>query len=128
VKDNGIMSGVPYEEQYTKMMEDPTGKPDPLMDLMLTSQYLFYAEKVVQGLSSEEVKKIEWYVPRKKTDFTSLLDSMLSGKKIQTSELIFPQYFKLQEKLKLYHEIEEKEVGLSYILTVRNTSWEIPHL
>ena len=106
-KDHGIVLNIPYVDQYTKMVEETGSKPDEMLDLMLTSQYLHYAENVVRGLPAEDVKKIEWYIPRKKTDFTALLDTVLSGKKINTRDLIFPQYFKLKEKLKAYSDIEK---------------------
>jgi L,D-transpeptidase YcbB len=107
LKDNGVLDPAPYVDEYTQMMEDQSQGLSPQRELMLTGQYLFYAGKVLTGIPESDTRSIEWYIPRKKMDYASLLDSMLSGK-TDTRKLMLPVYYKLQEKLKAYYEIERK--------------------
>jgi murein L,D-transpeptidase YcbB/YkuD len=67
-----------------------------------------YASKVLTGLSESKLKEIEWYIPKKKTDYASLLDSLLSGRKVDSAKLLFPQYYQLRDKLKVYYDIEKR--------------------
>lgn len=109
LQDNGIQAEIPYKAEYTKMIEDGSATPDPYRDLMLTGQYLFYARKVLTGIPENDTKSLEWYLPRKKIDYASLLDSMLTGKLVKPDELIFPQYFLLRDKLKALHNVEKNK-------------------
>lgn len=108
IRDNGVNPDIPYEEAYKNMMEDASLGLSADRELMLTGQYLVYANKVLTGLSESKLKEIEWYIPKKKTDYASLLDSLLSGSKVDTAKLLFPQYYQLRDKLKAYYDIEKK--------------------
>jgi murein L,D-transpeptidase YcbB/YkuD len=107
LRDNGVQDPAPYVEEYNQMMEDQSQGLSPQRELMLTGQYLYYAGKVLTGIPESDTRSIEWYIPRKKTDYAVLLDSLLKGK-ANTNELMLPIYYKLQEKLKAYYEIERK--------------------
>jgi L,D-transpeptidase YcbB len=107
LRDNGIPDPAPYIEEYNQMMEDQSSDLSTERELMLTGQYLFYADKVLTGISDSDTRSIKWYIPREKMDYASLLDSLLTGK-ADTRKLLFPQYYKLQERLKAYYEIEKR--------------------
>jgi murein L,D-transpeptidase YcbB/YkuD len=107
-RDNGVQANIPYLDEYNGYMEAGTAGADPQRDIMLTAQYLNYAEKALTGLPETDTKRLEWYVPRKKLNYTALLDDILSGKQVNTDSLIYPMYFKLQEKLRAYYDIEKK--------------------
>lgn len=107
-RDNGIQADIPYLEEYTGIMEAGDPGLDPQRDLMLTAQYLFYAEKLLTGLPESDTRRNEWYVPRKKVNYAGLLDSLLSGKEVKSDSLIYPMYFRLREKLKQYYEVEKQ--------------------
>jgi murein L,D-transpeptidase YcbB/YkuD len=108
IRDNGVNPNIPYEDVYKTMMEDAAPGLSTDRELMLTGQYLAYANKVLTGISDAGMKEIEWYIPRKKTDYASLLDSVLNGRKLDTGKLLFPQYYQLRDKLNAYYEIEKK--------------------
>lgn len=107
-RDNGIQADIPYLEEYTGIMEAGDPGLDPQRDLMLTAQYLFYAEKLLTGLPESDSRRMEWYVPRKKVNYAGLLDTLLSGKGVKSDSLIYPMYFRLREKLQQYYEVEKK--------------------
>jgi murein L,D-transpeptidase YcbB/YkuD len=106
-KDNGINDSVPYFQDYAAMMEETSKDISPARELMLTGQYLVYARKVITGTSTD-TRSIDWYIPRKKTDYASLLDTLLKGDTSMIGRLIFPQYYLLREKLQAYYAIEKK--------------------
>lgn len=108
IRDNGVNPEIPYEDVYKTMMEDAATGLSTDRELMLTGQYLAYAKKVLTGISEARMKDVEWYIPKKKMDYAALLDSALSGRKLDTRKLLFPQYYQLRDKLNAYYEIEKK--------------------
>jgi murein L,D-transpeptidase YcbB/YkuD len=107
LRDNGLADAAPYMEEYGQMMEDQSPGLSADRELMLTGQYLVYADKVLTGIPESDTRRVQWYIPRKKMNYSVLLDSLLSGK-ADPRKLLMPQYYKLQERLKAYYEIEKK--------------------
>ncbi|WP_291908158.1 L,D-transpeptidase family protein [Chitinophaga sp. CB10] len=80
----------------------------PRVEMMLTSQFFSYGNKVWGGLTSDNAKDLEWFIPRKKLDMSSLLDSMITGSgNIETNAPVNPQYKMLRERLKQLAVINE---------------------
>jgi L,D-transpeptidase YcbB len=107
LRDNGLVDAAPYMEEYGQMMEDQSPGLSADRELLLTGQYLVYAGKVLTGIPESDTRRVQWYIPRKKMNYAALLDSLLSGK-ADTRKLLLPQYYKLQERLKAYYEIEKR--------------------
>lgn len=107
-KDNGLKPEIPYADEYNNWMEEDSRDTVPMRDVMLTGQYLHYARQVISGVVDQDLRAVEWYIPRKRTDYASILDSMLRGMKVNTRKLLYPQYYKLQAKLKHYYDIEHE--------------------
>ena len=108
IDENGLPTDVPYPDVYTKLMEDESSDSMTTRELMITGQYLVYARKVLSGIPESGTRAQNWYIPRKKIEYTSLLDSLLSGNTSALDKLIFPQYILLRDKLKTFHEVEKK--------------------
>ncbi len=108
IDENGLPKNIPYANVYTQLMEDIT--PDSMLarELMITGQYLVFAGKVLAGIPESDTRSLNWYIPRKKIEYASLLDSILSGNLQALNKLIYPQYYMLRDRLKQYHEIEKK--------------------
>jgi hypothetical protein len=80
IDENGLPKNIPYPDAYTHLMEEP-GKDSMLTrELMITGQYLVYARKILTGIPEAQTTAINWYIPRKKIEYTVLLDSILDGK------------------------------------------------
>ncbi|HMX05358.1 MAG TPA: L,D-transpeptidase family protein [Chitinophagales bacterium] len=79
-------------------------------ELMLTSTFFVYAQKVWYGLSEKTTRSLDWYVTRKTVPSVSILDSILSGNAsaFTAYEPLFPQYSLLKNALKKYHAIENE--------------------
>jgi len=114
----GIPAKFPYQEKIDGVFEDEIENTlsDTETELMLTSMFLFYAEKVYKGIDDKTITAIGWLLPRKQVSYTGLLDSILSDPELlnKDEEVLFRQYYKLRDVLKKYHKIE-KEGGWNLI-------------
>lgn len=115
LEDDGVSQNMPYRNQYLKMMEGEDSSrirkaADAENELMITAQYLSYAHRVWSGIPESASKKMDWFVPRKKMNYSQFLDSLLSssqnGQVIQ--EPVYRQYRLLKNYLKRFREIEKK--------------------
>jgi murein L,D-transpeptidase YcbB/YkuD len=77
---------------------------DPIVtttELTLTSQFFVYANKVWGGMTSDSTRDLEWYIPRKKIDVNSVLDTIISNPKkvLSVEEPVNRQYKLLRDEL-----------------------------
>lgn len=108
MEDNGLPLHVPYLDTYSRMMEDPKAHDLIYRELMLTSQYLSFAKRVLIGIPESDSRSIQWYIPRKKIDYTMLLEDILQGKANAVRNTVYPLYYQLRKELLRYHDIEKK--------------------
>jgi murein L,D-transpeptidase YcbB/YkuD len=77
------------------------------MELMLTTQFFMYAERIWGGIPAEKSEDLGWYIKRKRLSYVSLLDSMLSRPGFFTGHTpVYPQYDSLKKWLQYYRSIE----------------------
>lgn len=109
--EEGVQIRIPYKNKIDEVFdEESTDKiSETDAELLLSSMYIFYAKHVYQGMDAAEQNKIEWYLPKKKISYQTLLDSISSNPNLldQNNHILFSQYYKLQEVLKKYREIEK---------------------
>ena len=81
-----------------------------LTELALTRQFFRYANRAYQGRGDIDAKDLEWYIPRKKINSITLLDSLLKyrGRKVAEFEPVHRQYNLLKDYLVKYYELEKK--------------------
>lgn len=78
------------------------------LELLLTATFFKYAEKAYNGITKNPFD-LEWFIPRKKKNYQTLLDSLVSlskGEKIQ--EPVNQYYIRLKKKLREYRDIQQK--------------------
>ncbi|SHM38814.1 murein L,D-transpeptidase [Chitinophaga sp. CF418] len=75
-------------------------KAMPRAELLLTTQFFAYGNKVWSGLTSDSAKSLEWFIPRKKINIQSLLDSMVNRPASAFEEPVNKQYKLLRNELK----------------------------
>lgn len=106
--ENGLKKEVHYPIEYIKAMEAEYRDSISWYELMITAQYLHFAEKVIKGLPNNVMAESQWYIPRKKIGYETLLDNMLSDSSASMYKMVYYQYQLLREKLKLLKKIEQK--------------------
>jgi len=113
IHDEGISSQLFYEDDLHKMMNNDssiafTEKANTSVELMLTAQYFFYAQKIWNGISDKALREIDWDLPRKKLSYQAILDSLLEAPSstFMKNEPVYRQYGLLKENLKKYRTIQ----------------------
>ncbi|MFT3912317.1 MAG: L,D-transpeptidase family protein [Ferruginibacter sp.] len=108
ISEEGLKDSFAYKTQLSNLMdmEGNNKKPSPMLDLMLTAQYLDYAKKVWSGVGEKKMTELEWLLPRKETSYEQLLDSLISGKDVLKDAPVYRQYSLLKDYLKKYNAIK----------------------
>ncbi len=76
------------------------------IDLLLTASYFKYAEKTYSG-SVQNLARLEWYIPRKKINYSEMLDMLLEGKSDEEPLQNNTYYHALKKQLVKYRVIED---------------------
>lgn len=106
IKDSSLMTPDLQQLTDTMLVSDSGLKPGdtaiPRIEMMLTAQFFAYGNKVWGGLTADSTKDLEWFIPRKKIDMESLLDSMVAKKNnaFEDDEPVNRQYILLRQQLK----------------------------
>ena len=106
--ENGLKREVHYPIEYIKAMEAENRDSISWYELMITAQYLHFAEKVITGLPNKVMAESQWYIPRKKVGYATILENMLSDSTTAMNKMVYYQYQLLREKLKQLKNIEQK--------------------
>ena len=106
----GIRATIPYKEIVDSIMNDPaqSGMPDSEIEILLSAEYFFYGDKVWNGISEKETKKLEWMLPRKKLDLPYLMDSLLkeNPSNFNSGYYNIRQYNLLKTNLEKYRRLD----------------------
>ncbi len=106
----GIQEKPPYIGMLDSLINDPTvkSKPDPDLEILLTAEYLFYADKVWNGISESQTTKLQWYLPRKKINLPYLTDSLIkdTAATLFSDNYSYRQYNLLKAALKKYRQLD----------------------
>ncbi len=110
--DEGLPMKVPYKKNLDELFDDSGRgeKPNMESELLISSMYMYYAKKVLNGLDAEKSRETGWFLPREKMDYVAYLDTLMKEpQKIKGDKSeIFAQYFNLKKGLQKYREIEKK--------------------
>jgi L,D-transpeptidase YcbB len=88
------------------------------LELLLTASFFKYARKMYSGITRES-KNLEWYIPRKKKNYQSLLDSLISLSPGETlEEPVNEYYIRLKQELRKFRNIQ-KNGGLPLLVTTK---------
>jgi murein L,D-transpeptidase YcbB/YkuD len=103
----GITTPAPYAKELDSLVYSRTKeKPDTETELMLTAQYFVFARLAWQGLDPAVSQSARWYVPRKKVDYATYLDSLLKAP--SAPEPVYRQYELLRAFLRKYRTLDER--------------------
>lgn len=86
------------------------------LELLLTTTFFKFAHRAYGGTTKDPID-LEWFIPRKKKNYQTLLDSLVSSKQAnRIQEPVNQYYIALKEKLRQYREIQKKG-GFPKIIT-----------
>ncbi len=123
--EEGLQVEVPYKNKLDAVLQKSnTVKPDVTTELLLSSLYFFYAEKVYHGIDIEKTNELEWYLPRKKQEYAVCLDSLLTNPSLinKNEKEVVGQYYKLKEALQKYRQIGKNGGWNTIVLEANVTS------
>ncbi|WP_281231023.1 L,D-transpeptidase family protein [Flavobacterium gelatinilyticum] len=110
--EQGIKAEMPYNELVDDVFNENVSNKLPKTDteLLLSNMYVFYASNVYSGVDAQTLKKIGWFLPAKTVSYDRILDSLMQDpdRLNKDENLLFSQYYKLQDVLKRYRNIEKK--------------------
>ncbi|MEZ7505751.1 murein L,D-transpeptidase [Flavobacterium sp. Arc2] len=119
----GIKTHVPYAEKLQTIFQDEENmeKSDIEVELLMSSLYFFYADRMFKGLDVKKTVELGWYLPRKKQSYVNRLDSLLQDPSLINKQLkdLPGQYYLLKDVLHNYSTIE-KNGGWAPILFPKN--------
>jgi L,D-transpeptidase YcbB len=106
----GVQAAVPYKQILDSLFNDPSGikKSDPDLEILLSAEYFFYAEKVWKGIPEENTNKLAWFLPRKKLNLPYMTDSLLkeSSASLFSDNYSIRQYNLLKGQLRKYRQLD----------------------
>ena len=93
-----------------------TGTSDQraMLDLRLTATFFRYAQRAYSG-TTEDVKDLEWYIPRMKKDYQRLIDSLVSSPGTYTIYEPVNSYYKALKKVLIQYRDIEKKGGMPVV-------------
>ncbi|WP_413999925.1 L,D-transpeptidase family protein [Flavobacterium sp. W1B] len=119
----GLQIDVPYNDKMRSLFQNSNNIKKPNLDteLLLSSLYFFYADRVFKGLDVAKTTELDWFLPRKKQSYVNRLDSLLQDPSLinQQEKGLLGQYYLLKNALKNYRDIEKKG-GWSPIVFPKN--------
>lgn len=108
----GIQTTIPYKNKLDDLFQDSSEEQKPKVEseLLISSLYFFYAEKVFKGLDPKKSEELGWYLPRKKQSYVNYLDSIIINPSLinKDEKEVLGQYYRLREILEKYRTIEKK--------------------
>ena len=111
IASEGIYGVFPYGEKIENIFEAGAENGNSLVEteIMITSMYLYYAEKVYKGVDDKTAAATEWLLPKKQVSYENLLDSLMQNKGLlaRNDSVLFFQYYKLRDMLKFYRDIQK---------------------
>ena len=112
LENEGVPAKLPYLAQLNQAIDDAEEHPKPNTEteLLVSSLYFFYADKVYHGINAEQSQEVGWFIPRKKVSYVNYLDSLLIKPSLMNKDEkeVLGQYYKLRSALEKYRAIEKK--------------------
>jgi murein L,D-transpeptidase YcbB/YkuD len=108
----GLQIKVPYQDKIRAILLDTESNQTPEVEteLLMSSLYFFYADRVFKGIDPKKSTELGWYLPRKKQSYGNRLDSLLQDPSLinKPDKDLVGQYYQLKEVLQNYRNIENK--------------------
>jgi murein L,D-transpeptidase YcbB/YkuD len=108
----GLKIRIPYQDKMQTIFQDYDNRKesDLEVELLMSSLYFFYFNRVYKGVDIEKTQELGWYLPRKKQSYVNRLDSLLQDPSLinKRDKDLLGQYYLLKEALQKYRNIENE--------------------
>lgn len=105
ISSEGIFQKVPYKETLDALLLESL-KTNLNTELLLTSLYFFYTNKVLAGIDQAKREEMGWFLERESTSYVNYLDTLLANPGLVSKETqLNKQYYLLKKALNNYQEI-----------------------
>ncbi len=122
LQNDGIFSTIPYKKVLDSLSALSSAvavqkQPDITVELLLTSQYFFFAERAWQGMNTSVSQSVKWYLPRKKVAYSQYLDDVVKaqGTQLPLGEPVYRQYELLRKFLLIYRALDATDKWLPIV-------------
>ena len=110
-ENKNIITDIPYKSDIDDIFTDTATKKPSKKDseILITCMYIYFVDKVYNGLDEKKVKELGWNLPKKDVSYEKTLDTLLVSPNLlnKNNTVFFSQYYKLENALKKYQEIEK---------------------
>jgi len=110
IASEGVYALFPYQKKIEPVFEldGENSLSNEETELMITSMFLFYAEKVYKGVDDKTAAAIDWLLPKKQVSYENLLDSLMQNTNLlsKNETVAQNQYSRLRVKLEKYRNIQ----------------------
>jgi murein L,D-transpeptidase YcbB/YkuD len=109
IEVEGVATELPYKKEFASLFSDDRKKPDLQKELLISSMYFFFAQKVYDGLDPHKSRQLGWYLPRAKTSYVDYLDELMSDNDLikKDEQEMIGLYYNLRKGLKHYRDIRD---------------------
>ncbi|MEC5164436.1 murein L,D-transpeptidase YcbB/YkuD [Flavobacterium sp. PL11] len=112
LNSEGVQTSIPYKNILDTIYSNPqkNQKANVNTELLSSSLYFFYVDKVYKGIDKQKSKELGWFLPRKKQSYIHYLDSLLIDPSLinKKGKGVLEQYYLLKDILVKYQKIEKK--------------------
>lgn len=105
----GVAGKLPYEDKFQEIFTKDKKLADVTTDLLISSMYFYYADKVYEGVDPRKSKQMGWYLPRTKISFVDYLDELMEDKDLlnKDEDKQYSMYYNLRTALNRYRKIRD---------------------
>ncbi|MBF6608023.1 MAG: L,D-transpeptidase family protein [Flavobacterium sp.] len=105
----GVTGKLPYSDKYESMFASRGNKPNLENDILISSMYFYYADKVYKGIDPQKSKDMGWYLPRPKKSLVDYLDELMKDEDLINKDetALYPMYYNLRTALHRYRKIRD---------------------
>lgn len=105
IAEEGIMQKVPYKKELDNVLQESSAT-DLNNELLLTSYYFYYSDKVLAGIDQKKREEMGWFLEREHTSYVSYLDTLLANPGLVNKQTqLNKQYYLLKSALDEYREL-----------------------
>ena len=99
------------KQLYDTIAFTPNEQQIQAMELLLTRQFFKYAERAYGGQEALNLRELDWFIPRKKLDIRSFLDTVVANPGTDITDLlpVHPMFTRLQQQLAKYAALQKNE-------------------